>query len=188
MNTSRPPANRPRWRSPLRYAAAMAVTVTVAVVGLAAPAQANDPAGKYDGRWSSTVSGCSSNIRVGSTKSIYDSRGVYYGWMEQRWSNSGACWGYQWVNAHITKAIPIERWSDGSLGTVTITIDDLHSTNYRSTSWDSARTSLGVGTYASKILYAPNDKLEGIIGVRPCLADGYCDSGNATRLFVSWEA
>lgn len=188
MNTSHPTANRPHWRSPLRYAAAIAVTVTVAVVGLAAPAQANDPTGKYDGYWSSTVSGCSSNIRVGSTKSIYDSRGVYYGWMEQRWSNSGACWGYQWVTVHITKTIPIERYSDGSLGAVSITIADNYSSSYRYTDWTSHRTSLGVGNYNSKILYAPNDKLEGIIQVRPCLADGYCDSGNATRLWVGWEA
>ncbi|MDI1461048.1 hypothetical protein QEZ54_08735 [Catellatospora sp. KI3] len=150
--------------------------------------QASDPAGRYDGWWNSEIGGCGSNIRVGPVKSIYDSRGVYYGWMEQRWGNSGNCWGYQWVKVHITKTLPIDSYSGGSPGALTLNINNSQARPYRSADWVTYRSAMAVGTYNSKVLYAPHDQLQGVVSVRPCVGDGLCGNGSATLLFVAWMA
>lgn len=172
-----------RWR----YTAFVALLAVVGLLASAAPAAANDPAGKYDGYWMSSVSGCGSNIRVGPTKSIYDSKGVYYGWAEQRWSNSGACWGYQWAAYHITKAIPVGKYDDGTLGFVFMAISDDVATKYRSSTRTIRTTSL-LGNYNTPILYAPNDKLTGTIFVRPGINDKYWLTSNWTSLYVTWSS
>ncbi|NUR59362.1 MAG: hypothetical protein HOV87_11935 [Catenulispora sp.] len=186
MITSEATTTSPGRRWGIRYALAIAAAALVAVVGIATPASAADPAGRYDGQYPSAVSGCGSNVRVGGTKSVYDSRGVYYGWMEQRWSNSGSCWGYQWIRLHLTRGIPVARWDDGSLGRVELTLANQFYSRHVTRTWYT--TNLASGTYNGRMLYAPYDKLDGTIGVDPLINDAYVDTYYWTSLNVSWTA
>ena len=158
-----------RGRAFVRVAMLLA-TVAVLLLCTAGPAAAADPSGRYDGRYPGEVPGCGGNIRVGPVRSIYSTLGTYHGWAEQRWSNRGSCWGYQWIRLHVTVGIPVARWHDGSIGYLWTTLSSSRSARFTYTK-DSI-TYLAPGTYDRRMLYAPHDPLCGIIFVRPGLADG----------------
>jgi hypothetical protein len=154
---------------------ATALATTWLVASTATPAAAADPAGRCDGYYPSQVSGCATNVRINPVRSIYSTSGTYYGWAEQRYSNTRSCRGYQWIRLHVTKPIPIARYDDGSLGWITVTLYSQPNTNHY-VSWSSGRTtSIGVGTYNLRLLYAPNDPLCGIIFARPGVGSDYRD-------------
>jgi hypothetical protein len=67
-------------------------------------------AAPHDGKSPSSVSGCTSNSRIGGTRRItaynqFTRATEDYGWFEWRYSNSGSCSGYQWVRLHIERAL-----------------------------------------------------------------------------------
>jgi hypothetical protein len=81
---------------------AMAIATTIAVTSETASA---DPNGKYDGKWVSDLSSCSSYRTVRTTK-IYGGNTVY-GTASQRQGTSGACKNYQWVRITATRNMPL---------------------------------------------------------------------------------
>jgi hypothetical protein len=187
--TKRPTIRRHGRRWLTAYAVATVAAATTALIGITAtPAAAADPAGRYDGYYPSSVSGCGTNIRVGSTKSVYDSHGVYYGWMEQRWASAKgtSCYGYQWVRLHLTKSVPVARYYDDSTGKVFL--DLWAPSNARNTERVWTTTLLAAGTYNGRMLYAPYDKLTGCLNVKPTIADQYAQTSSWTSLSVCWVA
>jgi hypothetical protein len=137
-------------------------------------AQAADPAGRYDGWYPSGVSGCDRNYRVGAVTSIYQRGGTYYGWAEQRWSYSGACWGYQWIRLHVTEPIPIRAEQSEIPGHLSTRLHDERAGRW-TTTWE-MHWEVAVGIHDQQLLFAPNDSLCGDIWVEPELVGG----GNLT--------
>jgi hypothetical protein len=133
-------------------------------------AQAADPAGRYDGWYPSGVSGCYRNYRVGAVTSIYQRGGTYYGWAEQRWSYSGACWGYQWIRLHVTQPIHIRAEQSGIPGHLLTHLRDDRAGRWTDT-WEMHRE-VSVGVHDQQLFYAPNDPLCGDIWVEPELVGG----------------
>ena len=140
---------------------ALAATIAAAAVFLgASPAAAS--VSKYHGMWSSQVSGCSSNYRIGKTARLITDTGADYGWVEWRASRTGHCAGYQWVRFHFSRSLGYVAGESDYKTTAMVYQKDqwgrMVETWWKYNQVALKKRMLKAGAYNSRIFYAPNQK------------------------------
>ncbi|MFI1996735.1 hypothetical protein [Actinoplanes sp. NPDC020271] len=136
-----------------------AVLIATVVLGFGNPTYAS--ASRYHGIAPSTVKGCATNLRIGSTVRLKTPIDVDYGWVEWRASRTSHCAGYQWSRMYLTRDIGYVRGESRKrmLG--------FYQNRFKGSAvygiWKPNKTPSGArylkkGAYNTEIFYAPNAK------------------------------
>ena len=146
-------------RGVVGVAIAGAIAFAIVFFG-ASPASAS--VSKYHGMWSSQVSGCSSNFRVGKTARLVTDTGADYGWVEWRASHTGHCAGYQWVRFHFSRSLGYTADESNYKMMAMVYQKDqwgrMVETWWKYNQVALKKRMLKAGAYNSRIFYAPNEK------------------------------